>query len=89
MTTGEIIRLGLQGLVFLAWAILLARMFATLRARDASRTGGGTPSSGGLGAQFRHWLRSEEDRTERKTLFFLTFVLVTMQAINAFAAQSG
>ncbi len=89
MTTGQTIRLVLQALVFIAWAFMMYRMLFTIHARDADQTGGPFPSTGGFMAQLKFWLSSEEDRNDRKTLFFLTFVLVTMIAIDVLAARGG
>lgn len=89
MTTGQTIRLVLQALVFIAWAFMMYRMLFTIRARDTDQTGGPFPSTGGFMAQLKFWLSSKEDRNDRKTLFFLTFVLVTMIAIDVLAARGG
>lgn len=86
MTTGATIRLVLQALVFIAWAFLLVRTLGLLRARDTDRTGGAFPSGAGLVAQAKYWLTSAEDRSERSTLLFLTFVLIAMSAVNIFTA---
>jgi hypothetical protein len=80
MTTGAIIRLVLQALVFIAWAFLTYRMLVTLRTRSEQQTG---QASGGMLAQFKHWMKSDEDKQDRKTLVFLTFVLVAMNLMNA------
>ena len=82
MNTGDIIRLALQALVFIAWAFMMYRMLFTLRTRNEDQSGGAFPSTGGFMAQFKYWLSSEEDRQDRKTLFFLTFVLIAMNAMN-------
>lgn len=83
MTTGAIIRLVLQVLVFIAWAYMMYRMLFTIRARNEDQTGGAFPSTGGFMAQLKYWLKSDEDKQDRKTLFFLTFVLIAMNVINA------
>ncbi|MEJ6390253.1 hypothetical protein [Gymnodinialimonas ulvae] len=82
MTTGAIIRLVLQALVFLAWAFMMYRMLFTLRARNQEQTGQTFAGPAGFLTQFKHWLKSEEDRQDRKTLFFLTFVLIAMNVMN-------
>ena len=82
MTTAGIIRLVLQALVFIAWAFMMYRMLFTLRARNEDQTGGAFPSTGGFMTQLKYWLSSEEDRQDRKTLLFLTFVLIAMNAMN-------
>lgn len=83
MNSGQIIRLVLQLLVFIAWAFLMFRTLGLLRARDADTNGGPFPSTGGFMAQVKYWLKSDEDQSERKTLFFLTAVLIAMNVMNA------
>ncbi len=87
MTTGATIRLVLQLLVFIAWAFMMFRTLMLFRSRDADRNGGPFPSTGGFMAQAKFWLSSDEDKQDRKTLFFLTFVLIAMNAVNVFTAQ--
>lgn len=87
MSTGQTIRFVLEVLVFIAWAYMMYRMLFTLRARNADQGGGMFPSTGGFMAQLKYWLGSEEDKQDRKTLFFLTFVLVAMIAMNVMSAQ--
>ncbi|MDG3041310.1 hypothetical protein [Roseicyclus marinus] len=84
MSTGQIIQLVLQGLVFIAWAGLMFRTLFLLRARAADQTGTTFPGPGQFIAQAGHWLRSDEDRAERKTLGFMTFVLLAMSLSTAF-----
>jgi hypothetical protein len=86
MTAAQIVRLVLQGLVFLAWAALMFRTLFAFRTREAERTGAAFPSVGGFFVQAKRWLTSAEDRTDRRTLAFLTFVLVVMIAMDALAA---
>lgn len=87
MSTGQIIRFVLEALVFAAWAYMMYRMLFTLRGRDADEGGGMFPSTGGFMAQLKYWLGSDEDKQDRKTLFFLTFVLAAMIAMNVMTAQ--
>lgn len=82
MTTADIIRLVLQVLVFIAWAFMMYKMLLTLRQRNQDETGGLFPSTGGFLAQFGYWMKSDEDKMDRKTLVFLTFVLIAMNVIN-------
>jgi hypothetical protein len=82
MSTGAIIRLVLQALVFAAWAFMMYRTLFTFRSRDADQNGGPFPSTGGFIAQAKYWLKSDEDKSDRKTLFFLTFVLIAMNLTN-------
>jgi len=79
MTTGAMIRLALQALVFIAWAFMMVRTLGLFRARDAER-------NDGFIAQAKYWLKSDEDRTDRKTLLFLTFVLIAMNLTNVVAS---
>lgn len=83
MTTGAIIRLVLQALVFIAWAFLMYRTLFTLRNRNEGQTGGTFPTTGGFMAQLKHWWQNPDDRLDRNTLLWLTFVLLTMIATSA------
>lgn len=87
MSNGQTIRLVLELLVFVAWAFMMYRMLFTLRSRDADQGGGPFPSTGGFMAQLKYWIGSDEDKQDRKTLFFLTFVLAAMIAMNVMTAQ--
>lgn len=84
MSTGQTIQLVLQGLVFLAWAGLMFRTLFLLRSRAEAETGNAIPGPGQFLTQIGHWLRAEEDKSERNTLFFLTFVLLVMSVSSAF-----
>lgn len=84
MSTGQIIRFILEALVFAAWAYMVYRTVTTLREREeAAGKGGG----GGMVAQFKAWLKNEGDQQDRKTVFFLTFVLAAMLAMNILLPQ--
>lgn len=87
MNTGQNIRLVLQTLVFVAWAFMMFRTLGLFRSRDADQSGGPFPSTGGFMAQVKYWLSSEEDKQDRKTLFFLSFVLIAMNAMNILTAE--
>ena len=86
MSTGQIIQLVLQGLVFIVWAIMMYRTLFLFRRRAAEETGRPFPGTGQFLKQAGRWLRSPEDRSERNTLLFLTFVLVVMVASSALLA---
>lgn len=87
MSNGQTICLVLELLVFVAWAFMMYRMLFTLRSRNAEQGGGPFPSNGGFMAQLKYWLGSDEAKQDRKTLFFLTFVLAAMIAMNVMTAQ--
>jgi hypothetical protein len=70
MSGGAIFQLVLLALVFVAWAWLMVRTISLLQAR------------GGIGAEFGEWWRSPDDRKDRNTLLFLTFVLAAMAAMQ-------
>ena len=70
MTTAITIRLVLLGLVFVAWAWLMFRTLSILN----DRTQGG----GSFLSELGRWFRNTEDRRDRNTLLFLTFVLAAM-----------
>ncbi len=89
MSTGQTIQLALQSLVFLAWAVLMFRTLFLLRSRSAEETGDSLPGPGQFLTQVGRWLRAPEDRQERTTLFFLTFVLFAMIATSALLGQPG
>ena len=78
MSTGQIIQLVLQGLVFIAWAALMFRTLFLWRRRAEAETGNAISGPGQVLKQAGRWLRAPEDKPDRKTLFFLTFVLVAM-----------
>lgn len=86
MSTGQTIRLALQSIVFLIWAIMMFRTLFLLRSRSQDQGGPMIPTVGGFTGQLKYWLTSEEDRSERKTLFFLTFVLFAMNLMNILTA---
>ena len=84
MSTGQIIQLVLQGLVFLAWAGLMFRTLFLLRRRAEQDTGTTIPGPGQFLTQAGRWLRAPEDRSDRNTLAFLTFVLLVMTLSSVF-----
>lgn len=86
MSTGQIIQLVLQGLVFIVWAFMMYRTLFLFRRRAAEETGQAFPSTGQFLKQAGRWLRSPEDRSERNTLFFLTAVLIVMTLSSALLA---
>lgn len=87
MSTGQIIRLVLQALVFIAWAFMMFRTLGLFHARSAEQSGDMFPGPSGFITQAKYWLRSDEDKQDRKTLFFLTFVLFAMNAMNILTAE--
>lgn len=87
MTTAQTIILGLQGLVFIAWAFMMFRTLFLFRARDADQGGGPFPSTGGFIAQAKYWLKSEEDRTGRRILLFLTVALFALNLVNILSSR--
>ncbi|MFW5654597.1 MAG: hypothetical protein ACOCYW_02985 [Roseicyclus sp.] len=70
MTGALIFRLVLLALVALAWGWLATRIAAQLGTFEGS-----------LAQRIGSWLRSPEDRRDRSTFLFLTFVLVAMLAM--------
>ena len=86
MTTAAILRLVLQGLVFIVWAIFMYQMLFTIRRRNEAETGGTFPSSGGFLAQLKYYFTSDEDRQSSRTLIFLTVVLILMTLSSALLA---
>lgn len=87
MTTGQIIRLGLQSFVFIAWAFMMFRTLGLFRARDADQSGGPFPSTGGFISQVKYWLNSEEDRNGRRALLLLTLALIGLNVENVLSAR--
>ena len=84
MSTGQIIQLVLQGLVFLAWAGLMFRTLFLWRRRAQEETGQAITGPSQFLRQAGRWLRAPEDRTDRSTLLVLTFVLLVMSVSSAF-----
>jgi hypothetical protein len=84
MTTGQIIQFVLQGLVFIAWAGLMFRTMFLFRTRAVAETGAMAPGPRQFIRQAGRWLRAPEDRADRKTLAFLTFVLLVMTLTSVF-----
>lgn len=78
MSTGFLIRLILQLLVFAAWVALSLSTWRQLQAR-AEAEGDGT-----IAPQLRQWLRRPEDRSARRALLALTVVLVLMMLSAVF-----
>jgi hypothetical protein len=70
MTGALIFRLVLLVLVGVAWGWLGLRIWATLATYDGS-----------LPARFGQWMRNPEDKRDRSTFLFLSFVLVAMVAM--------
>lgn len=66
MSGATVFQIILLLLVFLAWAWLVYRTINVLQAR------------GGVGRELGKWFKSPEDKKDRNTLFFLTFVLAAM-----------
>jgi hypothetical protein len=89
MTTGQIINLVLQGLVFLAWAALMYRTMFLLRRRAVAETGNALPGPRQFIRQAGRWLRAPEDKSERSTLLFLTFVLLAMSLSSQLLGPPG
>jgi len=89
MSTGQTIQLLLQGLVFLAWAAMMFRTIFLFRSRAADETGIAIPGPVQFLKQAGRWLQSPDDRSERNTLFFLTFVLLVMSLTTAFLGAPG
>lgn len=76
MSGATIFQIVLLVLVFLVWAWLLYRTVTLLQSR------------GRLGEELGRWLRSQEDRKDRNTVLFLTFVLAAM-IVMQLALPSG
>ncbi|MEQ8366833.1 MAG: hypothetical protein RIB61_09005 [Roseicyclus sp.] len=89
MSTGQIIQLVLQGLVFIAWAFLMFRTLFLLRSRAQEETGNMLSGPGQFIKQVGVWLKSPEDKSERSTLFFLTAVLLVMILTSVFLTPTA
>lgn len=66
MNGATTIQIVLLVLVLIAWGWVLFSTLSRLRAR------------GSLGSEIGRWFRSPEDRKDRNTFLFLTFVLAAM-----------
>ncbi len=75
MTTAALIRLVLLALVFAAWAWLAFRTLSTVSDR--------AKAEGSFASQLAAWFRDPDDRRDRNTLLFLTFVLAAMILMQA------
>ncbi|MBY4893936.1 hypothetical protein KUL25_14350 [Rhodobacteraceae bacterium N5(2021)] len=80
MSTGQIIRVVLEVLVFAAWAYMTYRMVTTAQQRAAAK--GDT-----LTAQIRAWFTSPDDKQDRNTFVWLSLVLAAMIATNVLLPQ--
>lgn len=86
MTGAVIFRLVLQALVFVVWAYMLFSVMFKLRRRAEAETGQVFPGLGTTLRQWGRWLSAPEDRRERNTVLFLTFVLIVMAVMPAIMA---
>jgi len=89
MTGAAIFRLVLLGLVFVVWAYMMFSVMFKLRRRAEAETGQTFPGPGTALRQWRRWLSAPEDRSERNTVLFLTFVLLVMSALPVILAGGG
>lgn len=69
-------RLVLLILVVMVWAYLAYRTFALCQARAEAE-------GNGLSTQIAQWFRAPEDRKDRNTFLFISFVLAAMLATRA------
>jgi hypothetical protein len=83
MSTGQIIQTVLMGLVFIAWAGLMFRTIFLWRRRAQDETGQALHGPAQVLKQAGKWMRSPEDKSERGTLMFMTFVLLIMAVTTA------
>lgn len=88
MSGAAVIRLVLMALVFIAWAWLMFRTLFLLRRRGEAETGAMFPGPMATMRQIGIWLRNPADRSDRRTLFFLTLVLVAMIAMQALIVEA-
>ena len=83
MTTGAIIRLILLAAVFLVWAGHMYWMLAKISRRDREKTGGALTTTGGFMNQLNYFMASDEDKSHRKNLLFMTVILIFMVVSRA------
>ncbi|MFZ5964083.1 hypothetical protein ACOXXX_14120 [Thalassococcus sp. BH17M4-6] len=83
MTVGQMIYLGLGGLLFAAWAFQMFSVLFELRRRAARQTGKMFPGVGDSLRGWRDWLTSDADRAARRRLGLTTLVLFAWIGINA------
>lgn len=83
MTTGSIVRLSLQALIFVGWAFMMFRTMFLFRKRDLHQSGRMFHGPTGFAKQAEYWLRSEEDRRDRRLLLVFTLLLFASIALNA------
>jgi hypothetical protein len=79
--------LGLQGLVFAAWAVLMFRTLLRLRRRAVARTGRPFPGLSATFEGFGAFLTAPEFRTDRRLLGAVTLALFALIFLNLRLAQ--
>lgn len=87
MSVAHGILLTLQGLVFLAWAIMMFRTLFLFRRRNARQSGAMFPGVGAFLRQARYWLSSAEDRRDRRLLLGLTLAVFALNVFIYLRAQ--
>ncbi|MBF9042781.1 hypothetical protein HKCCE4037_05555 [Rhodobacterales bacterium HKCCE4037] len=83
MSTGAILQLAFQGVVFAGWAVLMFRTMFLFRKRDLHQSGRMFHGPTGFVKQAEYWLRSEEDKRDRRLLLVFTLLLFASIALNA------
>ena len=69
--------------IFLLWTVLMFRTLFRLRRRGEEKSGSVFPGPGETLGQWRNWLTSPEDRSERRWLGLTTLAMFAWIAINA------
>lgn len=86
MTTGTLILLSLQGLLFAVWGFLMFRTLFLLKRRARRDTGAALPGPLSALAQWRIFLTSREDRKARLLLGLVTLLLTGVSVVFALRA---
>ncbi|MEM8578441.1 MAG: hypothetical protein AAGF60_11350 [Pseudomonadota bacterium] len=87
MSAPAVIFLTLQALLFAAWTFMVARTLLRLRRRAVAQSGVTFPGPRASLTVFGHFLRSPEDKQERRGLLAITAVLIAFSLSTQFALE--
>ena len=78
MTTGTLILLTLQGVIFAVWAGLMFRTLFLLARRARQDTGSAIVGPAQALKQWRRWLTAPDDRSARRLLGLVTALMLCL-----------
>lgn len=82
MTPAATLWLGVQGVVFAVWTVLMFRTLFRLRARAVARSGQAVPGLSATLEAYSAFLRLPEYRSDRRVLGAATALMFVMIALN-------